>query len=129
MFIEMIDGRFSAKDLFAALFWATPLALSIFVSFLFTLKELPDDSPVRQYTTVAPVSALLGIGWTFVVILLLDGNGDANFSVLAGWIATGLYATIYTVTTAGGRIWAAPVVTLTVLGAALIDLGAFTDGR
>jgi hypothetical protein len=128
MFVQTIE-RFGFRDLFAALFWATPLALSIFLSFLLTLKELPDDSPARQYTTVAPVSALLGLGWTFVVALLLDGIGDASFRVLSTWIAAGLYATIYAATTAGRRIWAAPLLMATVLGAALIDLGAFTAGR
>ena len=127
MFLEIID-RFGLKGFFAALFWATPLALGIFISFLFTLKELPENSSVRQHTATAPVSALLGLAWTFIVVLLLDGIGDANFRVLSTWMGAGLYTTIFAAGSGERRIWTAPLLIATVLGAALIDLGAFTDG-
>lgn len=125
--IQAVDEKLSSKVIFATLFWATPLALAIFFSFWATLKELPDDSTARRYRIIVPMSALLGLGWTFVVVLLLDGNGDADVRVLATWIAGGIWAMSYPITHTRHRIWAAPMLILTVLGAALIDLGAFTD--
>lgn len=117
------NAWFGVRDLWAMILWSMPLGVSVAVTTRALSRRFEAVPAPTHYLAFVLAGGLLGLLWTIIAGLSLDGWINAfSFPVLFCWVTGGLVGGIAAVCSSRRRTWPAA---LMLTGAVLLALGRF----